>query len=677
VSAPAAPAQLPADVAGFAGRDHHLARLDQLLQHSADQPTAVVISAIAGTAGVGKTALAVHWAHRVRHRFPDGQLYVNLRGFHPSGSVMAPAEALRSFLDALGIAPQRIPANVDAQAALYRSQLADKRVLVLLDNARDTDQARPLLPAAPGCLAVVTSRNQLTGLITAVGAHSLTLDLLTSDEARQLLTRRLGSHRVTAEPAAVEQLITACVRLPLALAIVVAHAAIQPQLPLAALSTQLRVAQDRLDVLSTGDPVADLRAVFSWSYRQLSPDTARLFRLLGLHPGPDISRPAAASLAGLPPSLARPLLTGLARTNLITEHTPGRYTLHDLLRAYATEQGHSHDPDAGRQAAIHRVLDHYLHTAHAAERLLNPHREPITLSPPQPGVTPEQVTERGQALAWFTIEHRVLLAALHHAVAAGFDTHTWQLAWTITTFLAFQGHWHDLSATQETALAAARRSANRPARAYAHRTLGYARLQMGRYDEAHTHLRHALTLYRELADHTGQARTHRDLGLLFDRQRRHREALTHAQQAYAVFETIGHQVGQAHALNDIGWYHAQLDDHQQALTYCQRALTLFQELGDRHGEAATWDSLGYTEHHLGHHAKAITCYQYALDLHRRVGDRYFEAKTLNRLGDIHHATGDTDAANTAWQHALDVLTELDHPDADHVHTKLNPPAQPS
>ncbi len=675
-AADAVPALLPADVRGFAGRDAQLAALDSILVNAGEEPTAVVISAVSGTAGVGKTALAVHWAHQVRQRFPDGQLYVNLRGFHPTGSVMDPAEAIRGFLDALSVAPQRIPADLDAQAALYRTVLADKRILILLDNARDAEQARPLLPATGGCLAVLTSRHQLTGLVAAVGAYPLTLDLLTDDEARQLLTRRLGPDRVAAEPAAVDEIIVACARLPLALAIVAARAAAQSHLPLTALAEQLRTIQGRLDVLSTGDPGTDVRAVFSWSYRQLDPAAAGMFRLLGLHPGPDISLPAAASLTGLPPPQARLLLTELTRAHLLTEPTSGRYALHDLLRAYATEQAHTDAPGPDRHAATHRLLDHYLHTAYAADRLLNSHRDPITLTAPSPGVTPELVTDHCQALAWLTTEHRVLLAVLTHAAAGGFDTHAWQLAWTLVTFLDRRGHWHDALATKETALAAARRSADRPAQALAHRLLGQTHTRLGKYDDAHIHLRHALTLYGRLADRTGEARSHLDLGLMRGRQGRYRQAITHAEQAHALFRAAGHRVGQANAHNAIGWYHAQLGDHQQALTYCQQALTLQQDLGNRHGEASTWDSLGYAHHQLGHHTEAVTCYQHALDLFRDLGNRYHEATTLTRLGDPHHAAGDTHAARTAWQHALDILTELHHPDADHLRARLHPPARP-
>jgi DNA-binding SARP family transcriptional activator len=359
------PAQLPSAVPAFVGRDAELAGLDALLratvQATAAGTATLVIAALSGTAGVGKTALAVHWAHRAAAQFPDGQLYVNLRGFDPGGAV-EPSEALRGFLDALGVPAARIPESLPAQAGLYRSLLAGKRVLVVLDNAKDAGQARPLLPGSPGCLAIVTSRNQLTGLVATDGAYALTLDLLDSADARRLLACRLGSRRVAREPDAVDEIIASCARLPLALTIAAARAAASPGFPLAVLATDLRKATGVLDPLDGGDPATDVRAVFSWSYDALTTDAARLFRLLGLHPGPDIALPAAASLAATPPERAHALLAELTRAHLLAEHAPGRYGFHDLLRAYATELARTHDSQNVLSAAAHRVLDHYLHT---------------------------------------------------------------------------------------------------------------------------------------------------------------------------------------------------------------------------------------------------------------------------------------------------------------------------
>jgi hypothetical protein len=447
------PAQLPAAVADFMGRAAELAELEAAA--STSHRAAVVISAIGGMAGVGKTALAVQFAHRIASRFPDGQLYVDLRGFDPSGQPLEPGAAVRGFLNALHVPKERIPADLDAQAGLYRSLLAERRMLILADNARDAAQVRPLLPGTPGCLVLVTSRRRLTGLAATDGAHLIDLDVLTEGEARDLLTARLGADRVAAEPAAIAEIIAGCGRLPLALAIVAARAAANPAFALRALAAEL--AEHQLDALAAdGDPTTNVRTVFAWSYRALRPGTARLFRLLSLHPGPDISARAAASLAGLPPVRARSLLADLSDAHLTCEPVHGRHSLHDLLRSYAAELASQLDTEAQRRAATHRMLDHYLHTSKAGAELQGPVRDPITLAPPQPGVTPETMADAGQALAWFTTEHAVLLAAIERAAIDGFDACTWQLAWSIWTYLHCQGHRRDQAAAQH--LVAARKA---------------------------------------------------------------------------------------------------------------------------------------------------------------------------------------------------------------------------
>ncbi len=665
-----APAQLPHNLHHFTGRDTEIEWLNALV--SDDGPVgAVAITAIAGTAGVGKTALAVHWAHQIKGRFTDGQLYVNLRGFGPAASVMEPGEAIRGFLDAFGVPPPQIPISLDAQAALYRSLLADRRVLIVLDNARDADQVRPLLPGSPGCLVIVTSRNSLTSLVAVDGAHPLVVDLLGAAEARQLLTKRLGNHRVESEPEAVEVVITACAGLPLALAIVAARAAIQPRFRLAVLAAEILKARGRLDPFIADDVSTDIRAVFSWSYEQLSAAGARLFRLLGHYPGPDLASPAVASLAGVPIGEARQLLAELTRAHLITEHAPDRFTLHDLLRYYAAEQGRGTDSELEQRAALHRVLDHYVHTAHAASRMLDPQVEPIDLGSPQSGVTIVGAADHEEALAWFTTEHAVLLGVVDAAASARLDTQTWRLACVLVTYLDRRGHWRDAVGSQSAALTAVTRLADTPGRAVTHRRLARAYAQLGRYDEAHLHLRHALELFTALEDHEGQAQTHYALAHVFYRQGRHREALTHADRALVLHRANGHRAGEAAGLNAVGWFHALLGDYQRALAECQQALALHQELGDRYGLAATWDSIGYVHHHLGSHSQAQDCYQHALRLWRELGDRFNEADTLARLGDSRHATGDREAGRYAWRLAQDILDELGHPDAAVVRGKLS------
>jgi tetratricopeptide (TPR) repeat protein len=630
----------------------------------------MVVSVVSGTAGVGKTALAVHWSHRVADRFGDGQLYVNLRGFHGNDSAVDPAEAVRWFLDALGVPPDQIPSSVSVQIGLYRTLLAGRRVLIMLDNARDADQVRPLLPGSSACMVVVTSRNQLTGLVATEGAYLLTLDVLARAEARELLAQRLGAARVAAEPEAVNSLVGLAARLPLALAIVAARAAAHPHFPLAALARELRESRGGLDAFAGGDQAADVRAVLSWSYRALSPAAARLVRLLGLHPGPDIATAAAASLADLPAARVRPLLSELTGANLITEHIPGRYHFHDLLRAYATELVHRPDSDAERRAATARMFSHYLHTAHAAAQLLDPHRLPITLDPLCPGVLPEELADREQAVRWFTTEHPTLVSAIGQAAGTGFDAQAWRLAGALVEFLARRGHWHDFAATQRTALIAAERLGDPAGQAHAHHGLGRAYGKLGRYQSAHAHYQHALNEFGALADRTGQGSAHLGTGWLFGLQGRYREALNHARLALDLYQSAGNRAGQANTLNALGWYHAQLGDHEQAIGYCQSALALHAELGERHGEANTWDSLGYAHHQLHRYQQAASHYRRAIDLYRDAGDRYGEAETLTRLGDTHRAAGALDTARDAWRRALTILDELGHRNAARARSKL-------
>jgi tetratricopeptide (TPR) repeat protein len=432
-------------------------------------------------------------------------------------------------------------------------------------------------------------------------------------------------------------------------------------------------------VFDGGDLETNVRTVFSWSYQQLSPQGARVFRLLGIHPGPDVTMPAAASLAGIPPERVQP---ALARASLIKEHTPGRFVFHDLLRAYATEQAYARDSEGDRHTALHRLLDHYLHTAHTSALLLYPTWAPIALAPlpAQAGVIPEKLANYGQAWAWFEAEYPVLLAAIQLAAATGQTTHACQLPWTLREFFERRGYWHDWAASQHTALTAAQQGADRRGQAHAHRSLGRACSWLGRYDEAQTHARQALDLFEKLGDQVGQANSHIALGVVFEHQGRPEEALPHAQQALALSRAAGYRLGQAMALNDIGWSHALLGDPQQALTHCRQSLALRRELGDRRGRARTLDSIGYAHHLLGHHEQAIAYYQQSLILKRELDDRHSQATTLSHLGDTHHATGDLDAARDAWQEALGILDHLGvalraglgagYPDADELRAKL-------
>jgi DNA-binding SARP family transcriptional activator len=667
---PVVPRQLPAAVPHFAGRAAELAALDGLLEQDGEKmPGTVVISAIGGTAGVGKTALAVHWAHQVADRFPDGQLHVNLRGFGPGGRPVTSGEAVRAFLDGLRVPHGQIPTDEQAQAALYRSLLAGRRMLIVLDNARDPAQVRPLLPGAPGCLVLVTSRNQLAGLAAADGAHLLTLDVLTEPEARAVLAGRLSPARVGAEQAVIAELARLCARLPLALGVTAARAAASPGLPLAALAAELRDASARLAGLDTGEVATDVRTVFSWSYRQLSDGAGRMFRLLGVHPGADITIAAAASLAGLSPGQTRHALTELAHASLVTEHTPGRYACHDLLRAYAAEQARDHESVASRRAASRRILGYYLHSAFSGSTQLAPTRIPITLAAPESSVRPETFDDPQEALAWFKAERLVLLAAVGQAADQGFDLYAWQLPWSMAMFLGWYGYWRDMRLTQESALAAARRIDDLAAQAQAHRDLSHAHLRLGEQAQAMSHSAAALQLGRQRGDLSFQARVHGDMSRMLHGDR-DRDALGHAEEALTLYRAARDKTGEAKALNDVGWCHALLGNYRQTLEYCQQALVLHCRAGNTRERVGDLHSLGFAHHHLGHHTRAIGYYQQAIDCHVGVGDRHDLAQILTDLGAAYDAAAQPAGALRAWREALAIFDDLDDPRARDLRDKL-------
>ncbi|KAB1922928.1 tetratricopeptide repeat protein [Micromonospora noduli] len=668
---PVRPAQLPVQGALFVGRSASLAELDAaLVTEPTDQPHPTVLS-IVGHAGVGKTALAVRWAHRVRDRFPDGQLFVNLDGFGPDGTAaLKPTDVLRDFLEALHVPSDRIPPGLNAQVGLYRSVLADRRVLVVLDNARDAAQVRPLLPGNPSCLVVVTSRNRLTGLVVNEGAQPVSLGMLTEVEAHELLTRRLGVARVVQDAEAVDQIIRRCAGLPLALAIVAARAATDAQLSIEVLAGRLGSGGD-LDVLAGDDPRSDLRTVLSGSYRALSPEHARLFRLLGLHHGLEMTVSTCASLGGLPLDQTSRLLADLVAVHMVERRSTDRYALHDLLRAYARELVNVHETERDLRAARHRMLDHYLHTAHVADRLIYPHRrDSIDLAAPQPGVTTEVLPDSDAAFAWYTHERRALVTAVDMAASHGFDSHAWQLGWTLTTFLNRCGWWHEWAAVEATGLVAAQRLKDRRAEARCHRGLANAHTRLGHYERARQHHGSALKLYVEIRDRTGQAQVHSNLSWLAERQGSYRDALAHAEQMLHLHRHAGPESGEASALNAVGWYHSLLGDHTRALDYCGRAVALMQRLGDLHGEAYVWDSLAHVHHQRGDHAQALPCGRRAVNLSAEVGETTLQASALARLGDTYEAAGDLAAAWKVWHQALDVYDGRDEVQAAVIREKL-------
>jgi DNA-binding SARP family transcriptional activator len=677
LSAPAShaipvPAQLPHRVAGFSNREAEIDWLNKQL--SGDAPDAdgtAAIVVITGTAGVGKTALALHWAHQIRDRFPDGQLYVNMRGFDPSGPAMEPTAAIRAFLDAFSVPPERFPMDLDAQAGLYRTILASRRVLIVLDNARDADQVRPLLPGTPSCLVIATSRNQLLSLIAADGARPLEPDLLSAEQAKRLLAVRLGQDSIAAEPAAVDQIVSACAGLPLALSIVSARVAANPRLTLAELADELGETRGRLHALEGGDPHTDLRAVFSWSYEALSESAARLFRLLGLHAAPEIGISAAASMAGQPRGQVRLLLGELTRAHLLDDRGRGRYACHDLLREYAADLADTDEPAQERREAIYRVLDYYLRTAYRADELLRPNRDDvIALTPPVPLVVPDDPGDHQRAMAWFSTEYQVLLSALRQAVGNGFDVHAWQLAWALQSFFDRSGHWHEATAAHRIALQAADRLGDTYAQAKSRGCLAYAYIRLGRYHDAYTHLLEALQLFEKLEDRLGQAHIHRSLTWALDGLGNYRDALPHARQAMELFRAAGYRAGQARALNAVGWFHVNLGDPEEGLRCCQQALHMQKEVGDQYGQADTLDSIATAYRSIGDYQTAVDYYHQALELYREFGDRYDEADTLACIGDTNLAHGDHAAAEAAWRSALTILDELGHPQALQIQDKL-------
>ena len=629
----------------------------------------MAISAIGGTAGVGKTALAVHWAHQVASQFPDGQLYVNLRGFDPSGAPVQPTEALRGCLDALGVQAPQIPPATEAQAALYRSILASRRMLIVLDNARDVAQVRPLLPASPFCFTVVTSRNKLTGLLAIEGATPLWLEVLTRPEARELLASRLGERRLAAEPGAVDEVIALCAGLPLAIAICAARVASSPALTLARLAGELRNRGGRIDAISTDDAAASLQAVFSCSYGYLTDAAARMFRLLGLHPGPDITVAAAASLAGAPAPTAGALLRELTVNSLLTEHRQGRFALHDLMRAYAADCVARHDTQQERRAALHRMLDYYLHAAHAAAQILDRYRDNgIMLTPVQAGVTSDHVISDEQAMAWFDAEQAVLLALADQAAADGFDVHAWQLPCAFATFLDRRGRWNERLSTQLSALRAAERLAANQAVAVVDLGLGQASTRLGAHEDALAYFGRAADLFGQAGDDRGQGLVHLGIASTLHCQGRYSDALWHCEQALHL--NSGGRAWRAIALNNLGWCHAQLGDNQQALECCEQALALHEELADTQGTASAHDSIGYALHHLGRFRAAAAAFHHALALFQQLGDRFSQAEVMTHLGDTYSADGRPRQAFDIWRQALAILRELKDADTEPVRTRL-------
>jgi tetratricopeptide (TPR) repeat protein len=648
------PRELLPDVAGFTGRADQLAALDLLLDGAAAAAPAVVISAVSGTAGVGKTALAVHWAHRVARHFPGGQLYVDLRGYDPGQPVTA-VQALQAFLRTLGLQASAMPHEQAELAARYRTMVAGRRMLVLLDNARSVDQVRDLLPGTPSCLVIVTSRDALPALIARHGAVRVNLDLLPPDEAVQLLRRLIGD-RVTAEPTHAAALADRCARLPLALRIAAEIAISKPTMSLGELVADLSDEPGRLDVLRAGDDQhTAVRAVFSWSLSQLSDPAARAFQLLGSHPGRDIDAYAAAALLGTSKSAAAGLLAALARAHLLEEGRPGRFGMHDLLRAYAVEQAAELAP-ADRLAARQRLFDYYLDTAAEATVVVGyPHRRPSVGAASQ---APASVVASAEAARSWLDSERSNLIAVAQAALDGSRSHTIQLASTLARFLDARGNYLDTLTLHGLAVKAAQADHDRPSEARVLNLMGTAHRRLGRYSEALACHEQALLIQQEIGDRDGVGDSLHGLGTVCWRQGRYREAHDHLARALAVYRELGDRGGEGTALYGLGIVCRRLGRYQDALAYYQRALTINREVGSRASEGGALGNLGVVYLRLGRLREALDRHEQSLSIHRELGDRTGIGVALTNLGATYLRLGRADDALGYHRQALEIYREV-------------------
>lgn len=650
-TSPAVPKQLPPPPRLFAGRDREMTVLDSAFA-AAKAEGSTNILAICGTGGVGKSWLALHWAHVNLDQFPDGQLYVDLRGFNPSNSRVSTAMALWGFLNSFNVPADAIPMDLENQVRLYRRLVAGKRMLVLLDGARDTTHVEQLLPNSPSCTLLITSRHRLTSLVTAHGAQLLELRVLSMMEGRELLTYYLGRKRADADPDALTEVLACCAGLPLALTIIAAHALAHPRFPLAALADDLREASTRLDALDGGELTVDIRAVFSCSYRALDADAVRFFRLLGLASLPEYGLYAASSLGGLSISRTRMLLRNLENEHLIEQHIPGRYRMHELAQLYASEEARRVEPQQARDDALRRLADFYLHTGYASDRLLDPYRHAVELNEAAVGSFPQPILDSHVALAWFDTEYPCLLAVHQLVVEKGWHVAVWQLSWVLDTFHRWRGYLHNNLAVWRAGLNAASQLGEPAIRARAHRIFGHTCARVGEHVEAIDHLQRALSLARDNGDIAEQGHTHYSLAQVWGRQNDDHQALRHAKHALRFYLTVGNAAWEARALNSVGLYQAKLGYHQQAHESCNRAIALHLRHRNIYGEAATLENLGYIAYSTGQHSDAIGFYQRALRLRRALGNLYQEADTLANLGMVHDACRDHEEARIFWQDAL-------------------------
>ncbi|GIJ43399.1 XRE family transcriptional regulator [Virgisporangium aliadipatigenens] len=619
-SATAVPAQLPGEVAAFTGRDEELAALDAVLAEPGS--TAVPVAVVSGTAGVGKTALAVCWAHRARDRFPDGQLYADLRGYDPERPA-DPADVLAGFLLALGVPPMEIPLRLDERAARYRTETSGRRILILLDNAATVEQTRPLLPGTGTCAVLVTSRDSLAGLVALHGARRVDLGLLPRDRSVALLRRLIGT-RVDDEPAAAAVLADQCARLPLALRLAAELAAARHPATLSELVTELADQRERLDRLDAGgDPRGAVTAVFSWSLRHLRPAAVRLFALLGLHPGLDLDEYAAAALAGEDLRATRENLALLVRAHLVHAVGARRYGMHDLLRVYAAS---TVDGDGG--PALTRLFDHYLGTAAAAVDVLHPaerhHRPPVDA----PATAVPDLSTPDGALSWLDGELPNLTAMAAHRDGA---RHAIRLSGTLFRYLD-RGRYLRALTIHAHAIEAARRAGDVAGEAVTSYHLGTTHLQVGRLEPAADKLARAVELFGRVDDAPGAARAAGTLGLVEALLGRYATAHTHQLQALEGIRRAGDRHAEARALTSLGLVEGWLGDFPSSFARHEAALERFREFDDRVGEATALANLAEAQLRAGLLSAASANQRAALELFRRIGHPAGEAWALNGLG---------------------------------------------
>lgn len=663
------PRQLPPAPRFFTGRAGTL----DAMTHAAYSSDATVLSVV-GAGGIGKTTTVLTWSRRIADRFPDGQLFVNLRGFDPEAHPVAPTDVLAGFLQALGVPAQRIPRQLAERAAHYRTLLADRRVLVVLDNAADATQVRDLLPGGPGCLTVVTSRDRLTGLVID-GAQPFPLAPLTESESFDLIAARASTARTEAETDALHRLITLCAGLPLALAVIAARMALEPELGASRLAERLQSERRRLTELGGSDAATDLRTVFSWSRRQLSPSAAALFVRLGLHPGPTISPEAAACLAGVAFPAGEAALRELVECHLLTPLEGGRYQLHDLLRLYAWElAGTELEPSAAREVRM-RMLDHYTATALAADHVIVPQRRPA----PVPVVTHSDCPVPGfgrngdaDALAWVESERSVLLALSRLAAAEGFDQHAWQLPWSLSIFLDRRGEWGVLLDLLIQGIAVTERLGEEACEAHIRLDMAMVSWRTGERDSVLAHLESARVSLEKLGDHVGLARLERGNAHICERLGDNEQALVHSSRALALAREHGDTMAQAHALTTVSWHHALLGRHREALDLAREGLALHEEAGYVAGQADVLDTIALAHHNLGSPREALEHYQRALALYAAENERYYQARVMARIAGVHERLGDHASAADTRAAAWVIVEELDVTEDDSVRTMLLP-----